>query len=391
MARQKESIRIEEEDGPFRYNYVSVLAVPGLNLESKTEPIALTSFPKLGSQVLLTHNCDAYFSEIDRSTAIAVLLLTALTGSRKFRRWWRYWEKFLRLFMGADVVFAMNFERQTRVCRENRVKEFAGPGCFLVYVAQGDVIEPPYLETTRRIGNTGFGFDIIDGKKYRDRHRSALHSAATSLSVALADTNGTPDTKFLADGLYLKGRENLVIYCKTAMAGNVGLITTNQSSTQSIESANAILPALVGDSKIETAVSLFVQSQKMGNDNLRAFIPAWSALELLINRLERLNRSSWPALLQSLDGLPKWDKDLRQIPADEYRMRDRFYLVACAYNIDTAEDDSRLFAFVNDRRSGFYHRGDVSESELPTTEARKLFRKYLRLSIGSVSGVQVAL
>ncbi len=71
-------------------------------------------------------------------------------------------------------------------------------------------------------------------------------------------------------------------------------------------------------------MSLFVQSQSKANDNLRAFIAAWPALELLVNRLARMLRPEWERILAAQAGeLPRWDRDWTTTPPDTYRIRDK--------------------------------------------------------------------
>jgi hypothetical protein len=125
-----------------------------------------------------------------------------------------------------------------------------------------------------------------------------------------------------------------------------------------------------------------VQSQKKENDNLRSFIAAWSALELLVNRLSKVVRSEWEEVLQT-GAAPSWDIDLRNLPPEGYRMRDRFFSVACVLDPVAATTDTDAFIRVNNMRSGFYHRMEVREQDLPTNDVQMLFRKYLRLGLSA--------
>jgi hypothetical protein len=64
-----------------------------------------------------------------------------------------------------------------------------------------------------------------------------------------------------------------------------------------------------------------------------------------------------------------------------YRMRDRFYSIACTLNRKDASEDCEKFMQANDLRSGYYHRSAVKERDLPTHDVRCLFRKYLSLAL----------
>jgi hypothetical protein len=82
----------------------------------------------------------------------------------------------------------------------------------------------------------------------------------------------------------------------------------------------------------------------------------------------------WKALLAGPQPLPPWDKDLRTLSLDEYRMRDRFFVVACVLDFANASQDAMDFIRINDMRSGYYHRMEARDRDLPTNDARSLFR-----------------
>jgi hypothetical protein len=250
----------------------------------------------------------------------------------------------------------------------------------LIYRAEGNLIEPIQLNATRRIGNIGFGFDVVCGDQYRKVHKTALHTTATALSLALVETTGSPDTHFIGDIIFLTGSGDLTVYSRHIQGGMAALVTSSRYNSESLRAAERYIPAMIDDHRIEMAISLFVQSQNPENDNLRSFIAAWSALELVVNRLSKITRSEWDSVLRR-EALPKWDKDLSDVRPEEYRMRDRFYSVACVLDLGSASADLETFIRVNDMRSGFYHRMEVLDRDLPTEDVRRLFRKYLKLGL----------
>jgi hypothetical protein len=200
--------------------------------------------------------------------------------------------------------------------------------------------------------------------------------------LALVTSNASPDTHFIGDIVYLEAKNDLLVYSKTLEMGAVGLITSSHLTDQATQAARQYLPAMMNEDRVEVAISLFVQSQKRENDNLRAFIAAWSALELLTNRLSKVVRTEREKQLQRGVSV-SWDKDLRNVRPEDYRMRDRFLSVASILDPAGASIDLQTFVRVNDKRSGFYHRMDVPERDLPTNEVQMLFRKYLRLNLAA--------
>ena len=206
------------------------------------------------------------------------------------------------------------------------------------------------------------------------------------LSLAVAETNSSPETHFIGDIIYLTGQKSLVIYCRAVSVGTPGIVVTSPLSSEVLGNAKVFIPAMIKEKRIETAISLFVESQKRENDNLRAFISAWSALELVVNRLSKVIRSEWEDLVET-EVLPTWDRKLSGVPQEEYRMRDRFFSVACVMNLESASCDSEMFKRINNKRSGYYHRLDVQEKDLPTQDAQTLFRKYLKLGLLYISDI----
>lgn len=381
MRRNTAQLPIREEDGPFNYTYLAVMAVPGIHLpEGVGDKVQFCAFPELNAETFLTLDWDAYCVHMDRSTAIAVLMLTGFCGRARFGKLSTYWNRLFVALFGGEKMFRHNLDKESNVVRETRYKDHESSGCYLVYKAEGDILEPVRLHATRKFGNIGFGIDAIQADLYRETHRTALHSTATALSLAMAETNGSPETHFIGDIIYLTGKNGLLVYCRSVQMGAVKIVMTSPPSSDSLRRATIYIPAMINDSRIETAISLFVQSQKRENDNLRAFIAAWSALELLVNRLSKVIRSEWENLVGE-DILPKWDKDLKDVSVEDYRMRDHFFSVACVLDLQSARSDSEMFNRANDMRSGFYHRLDVQEKDLPTHDVRTLFRKYIKLGL----------
>ena len=381
LNAKTEPLPLNEEDGPFSYIYLAVMAVPGMHLpESVDDGVQFCAFPEVNAEAFLTLDWDTYCVHMDRSDALAHLMLSAFMGRARFGKLSAYWHRLLVSLRGRERMFRFDLEKETTAVRNTRHKNHKSSGCYLIYRGEGDVLEPVRLHAARKYGDLGFGIDAVRGEPYREIHRPALHSTATALSLAIAETNGSPETHFIGDIIYLSGKNGLVVYSRTIQMGEVCVVTSSPPSTERLRKAKFYIPAMINDSRIETAISLFIQSQKRENDNLRAFISAWSALELVVNRFSKVVRPKWENLLEN-DVLPKWDKNLKGMLVEDYRMRDRFFSVTCVLDLNSASGDSEMFNRINDIRSGFYHRLDVRDKDLPTHDVRTLFRKYLRLGL----------
>ncbi len=371
---------ITEDDGPFSYSYIAVMGVPGIRLEDGDGEVHLFSFPELNATAILTRDWNRYCDDIDRSSAIGVLLLTGFCGHSRFMMFSSWTNRIRRRLFGVAKLFERNLVREERIARLARVKEHTSPGCYLIYRANGSLVDMPQFHSARKVGRVGFGFDIVDRGLYRSIHKTTLHAVATALSLLIDRGTGSPEINEITDLICLKGNNNLTIFSRSVEFGAASIVISRLPSKDELHEITQYIPLLATDHGIETAISLFVQSHRKDSDNLRAFIPAWSALELLINRLAKVVRSDWERLLQ-IAHLPDWDKDLSGVGPDDYRIRDRFYSVACTLKLEDAGEDCKRFNRSNDRRSGYYHRGDVKEQDLPTEDVRFLFRKYLAIGL----------
>jgi hypothetical protein len=378
-ARKRQPLNIEQSEGPFRYEYVSVSHVLGAKLpDDSPDPLQIGHFSDMNATACLTHDWDEQYFHIDR--AVATLLLTGLFGIKRFKKLLRCVTRFLQWIFGPEWVFMRNLEAQAARIREQRLKDHSGSGCCLVYRAKGQVDQPVNLRASRRYTEVGVALDAFDGSVVREEHKLIVRSIATAVSIALTDTNGSPEIRFLADNVHLLSKDQTVIYVRTLKMGAASVFVTTMLSDELVTAVETYTAGLCSDSKLSSVASLFALSQHKSNDNLRSFISSWSAFELLIYNLEKKYRDAFHELLQSDDvALPSWDADLRVTDIGDYRLRDRFYAVACAINLTEAEADTKKFNELNSKRNDYYHRLTIEDTELPTHDVQSLFRKYLKI------------
>ena len=376
--------QITDEDGPFSYDYIAVTSIPGIklspdqNLETK-----IFDFPELQSKAFLSHSCDRYFYHLDKNSALIYLMCTAFRGRKKYGKLSVYWHKLLVRLFGDKKMFNSRFRRESTFAAAKRRNLKKNIGSYLVYHASGSVLDQLNLYAANKVDKIGFGFDIFPAKKIRKIHQHALNSTLTALSLALVDTNGSPDTHFIGDIIYLTGKNGLKVYSSTIKAGSAGVITSAPPDVKSLLKLNSYIPAMINDKRLETAISLYIQSQRKENDNLRSFIAAWSAFELIVNKFSKMLRPKWQILLAETK-IPGWNRDLKQLPIENYYLRDKFFSIACVLDDKSVTEDTKIFIKINRMRNDFYHRMDLNEEELPTNETQKLFRKYIKLGLAEL-------
>jgi len=380
-VRKRQPLIIEESAGPFQYEYVSVSHVVGAKLpDGSPDPLQIVHFPDMNATACLTHDWDRQYFHIDRANSAATLLLTGLVGIKRFKKLSRSVDQFFQWIFGPEWAFMRNLEAQAKKIREQRFKDHSGSGCCLVYRAGGQVDQPLNLRASRRFTEVGVALDAFDGSVVRETHKLNVRSVATAVSIAMTDTNGSPEIRHLADNVHLLSKDELVIYVRTLKMGAAGMVVTTMPADEFVIAVKTYTAGLSADSKLSSAASLFALSQHKSNDNLRSFIASWSSLELLIFNLEKKYRDAFQELLQSDDvSLPVWDQDLSATNIGDYRLRDRFYAVACSINLAEAAADTGKFNELNSKRNDYYHRFKIADTELPTYDVQSLFRKYLKI------------
>lgn len=382
-ARKRKSRQVEESDGPFRYEYVAISHVVGAQFpKDACDPLELAHFPDENATAYLTQNWDKQYTHIDRANAIGALIVSKFVGIRRFKRLSRPVNAVLSKVFGSEWVFLRNLRLQAIKVREKRIKIHSGSGCCLVYKAQGEIDQPIRLHASKRFRDIGFAIDPIDRGSISILHRSNVRNVLAVVSMVMASTDGSPEIEFLSDGTHLICNDGTVIYVRTVTGHVASVIITTTTSSQLADDVQAYVSGLSSDRKLSGAASLYAVSQHKSNDNLRAFMASWSALEILTNSLEFSYREDLGVRIESGQlSFEGWDKDLSGVAPSDYRLKDKFFVVAVYLGVEEAVSDAEEFAKINKIRGDYYHRLDFNENDLPARGAQKLFRKYLGLAL----------
>ena len=380
-ARKKATVAVTEADGPFRYRYIAISQVQGAHFpDDADDPLEIATFSEVNAKAYLTEKWDSYYEELDSGTAISSVLLGGLFGGQRFGALSRRWHNFRVWMFGPEFVVRRNIQQKSQEIREHRKKEHSGSGCGLIYVADNAVDLPLRLDAARRYGQIGIAIDGIDRGAIRSTHLPFVRSLSTAVSIAMGTTDGSPEIKFLTDGCHLNGPDGFTLHVRTFTAGAVGIVVSAPPTDELFANVERDALQLVADRKLSNASSLFALSQHKSNDNLRAFMAAWSALEFLTNTLEKRVRSEFWGNVESGNIIPPaWDRDLSKIEITEYRLKDKFFVVALHLESVDPLSDIEKFVSINQTRGDYYHRLDIAESDLPTRASQELFRKYLGL------------
>lgn len=131
--------------------------------------------------------------------------------------------------------------------------------------------------------------------------------------------------------------------------------------------------------QLKTPFRLLTQSLETTQDNLRAFMSAWSALEILTNKVFHVYEEKFIAGIvddHNSHGVNNLER-IKDAMKDKYRLTDKFSLVASFLSIEITED-IELFKSMKRVRDNISHGKEFDEETLPVEDARKLASKYLK-------------
>lgn len=132
-----------------------------------------------------------------------------------------------------------------------------------------------------------------------------------------------------------------------------------------------IIDHSISNTNLKTPFRLLTQSLETTDDNLRAFVASWSAIEILINKAFPYYEGKFIAGIVS-DNNSQCVNDflgrIKDVMKDKYKLTDKFLLIA-SFLSDETEEDVALFWKVKKTRDRILHGEQFDEESLPVEEA----------------------
>lgn len=378
----------------MRYQHIVVYWVKGLSpLQSENDGEIIVDSAN-NFRVILTNDPDAPCFEGDRSTAIANLMLNLMFG---------------RVQRGT---FHEQLEETTSEIQQSR-KQKLGAGLYLVFFKDGNVDE---FTPSNQEENEEFVicFDGASKEPIRQASEPYIITALSTLMLAASNIQGVLQ---VSDEVVFFRDDNKPVYCYTPSAS--GTLSVSQCITlEEVLSISDLYKILIYNQDLERVVRLLVSSLKTDNDVLRSFLFGWIALEIFINksfsiiyeprffneisigrfpevlpqffdRIHEVTKAKYPLngndFLTILQGNSEEIRSEMQgnseMQGDEYRLSDKFALVASFLSLESAEKDFKEFMAAKKQRNGLVHGQNIVEAKLPVESVQKLTRKYLQLHL----------
>jgi len=303
---------------------------------------------------------DKYCYEVDRAQSLGHLVLRSAFGRRE--------SDDLRIEMEAEVG---------RI-RERRNKEL-GNSEILVFTAEG-MVEPDFSRPHRETDDFVLGFEVINKDDIAAAYDSQINAVLAAL--CLSTEHEIIQVKRIQRGVYLVNEFGKPVY-SLHLSASVNAFVSRRIAEETIGDARIRAVALMGGESLASVNRLLVQAICSENDRLRRFIFAWSALEILVNKVfpEYENRlfTSVQRDKELASPMERYFRRIRGVMKDKYSIADKFSLIAAWLGDDACETDMDVFISVKKKRDVLFHGEALDEDSLPIPETIGLLKKYLRL------------
>ncbi len=344
------------------YRYTAIYSIKGVTLPSAKEDKELVVDSTQGLRAILTSQPDSYTFQGDRSLAVANLMLQALFRAEP-----------------TSDEFKQRVTDAVEEIKSSRKKQFGG-NPFLVVIGESEVtLFNPSHE--REAGDFIVCFDGINKDTIRDKYNKAITAIITSLTSEVDNVIGI---KKVADSVVLFQEGGKPVYSYSPSVGAAKAYVSTKLTMERIEAIGKLYRLFAADTTLQRVQRLLKSSLENEEDLLRSFLAAWSAFEILVNKIfSTYENKFFNAILEGEypEVRKKYLERIRDVMKGKYRLADKFAAIGFQLSPDTADEDLKTVRQVKAIRDELSHGGSVDEANLPVNPIRDLASKYLRLHI----------
>jgi hypothetical protein len=354
---------LSTDPAKVKFRYTAIFALQGVSWGSEGDrEIAVDE--SSGVRVVLTSDPDKFAFEGDRSLAVATLMLGSLFSDQS-----------------TDDQRRDRVSGQVERIQQSR-RDRLGGYAALVFVAEGEV-ESFHPSNERETHEFAVCFDAADKEEIKRRFEDSVAAVLTAVSLALPGLVGFVKLK---DSVVFERSDGKPLYSYTFTTGPVRAIVSSKPESKALDEIGCLFDRLRQESQLNRVQRLVRSSFDDEQDRLRAFLAAWTALEILVNKVfagyEQRYFSQLLEEQQPLEAKAKFLRRIQDVMKDKYRLSDKFGAIAFQLAPLSADQDLKDMLSIKAVRDKLLHGDDVSEGALPLEPARNLVVKYFGLHVG---------
>lgn len=347
----------------MKAKYTVVWGITGIQLAPTDGDIELINDAGRGLRALLTLDPDRYTMHGDRAAALGTMIL----------------EFFFRGIPRPDNIDD-GMAAWVEQIRAERKQELGNTPALVITVEAESELE--FLEADRCGENESFVLclDTVDKDTIRERFRSAVTAAVNAVILSIENIE---TMRKVHDSVVFERPDGKPVYALTSHV-TASLSVRKPIPTGIEKTTISYYMLLAADSHLQRVQQLLRAAQETREDQLRAFLAAWAALEILINRLfPEYERRFFERMLgeEPQAALTTFLERMRDVMKDKYGLNDKFAASAVQLAPNEADRDLETMKEVKRIRDRLFHGEQVDEDALPVDQALYLARKYLRLHL----------
>ena len=243
----------------MRFTFLSAHCVQGLAHPSGEADITLFADQATGIRVQLTADATQHLHVLNRHLALMSMMLRGMIGSP----------------LEAEFRDQLIVETAT-VANQRRDSIGSNPVVIVEIVGK---IEAQVPANAREIQDFLLCFDAFDKKALKIR----LQSEVSAVLTALRTGTGTQlEFRHVCDGSYVQTDGGKVVHSASAEIGTPDVYVSRRLTKEQQARVGLDISLALKAGPLERVMRLHAQSFNKATDNYRAFVAAWSALEILI-------------------------------------------------------------------------------------------------------------
>ena len=348
----------------MQYKYLAVYKLIGVTRPANGEEEVLVEYPAMNAKALLTYDIDGHLLELDKASVVGFLMLKGIFGP------------------ATSGTFEKRLAHELAELKETRKKD-VGQGVFVIFEADGEVetFEP---QSEREMSDFIIAIEGAQKQPIRSNYQAPIDGLLASFALGSDQVCGV---KKITDGVVFINEEGKPVYSYTFEFSGKATFSTGlvEESITFVKNNTKILGKR---QELVDSARLLSRSIAEDNDDLQSFLSVWAGLEIFISKnfreveklvFQKLGGSMIPSaplrFLQRIQGVMK----------DKYRLTDKFSLVVFELSLESSDEDIETFERIKTVRDKLMHGQDIKVSSLPTDDARKLLRKYLKLYLQKIA------
>lgn len=362
------------ENAAMKARYTVVWGITGIQLGPDDGHVELINDPERGLRAVLTLDPDRYTLHGDRAAALGAMMLDF------------FFRGVPRPQDVEDGIAA--WVEQIRAERRERT----GSTPTLVVIVEREVqLEFSSPDRCQETESFILCLNAVDKDAIREELRPAITAAVNAIILGIDNLEAM---RKVHDSVVFERHDGKPVYALTSHAvGSISVLKPLPEDAGRVISS--LYTLLATADQLQRVQHLLRAAQETREDRLRAFLAAWSALEILINKLfPEYERRFFEHMLGEEPQVARraFLERIRDVMKDKYGRSDKFAAIAFQLAPDDADEDFEAMKEIMRIRDRLLHGEQVDEDMLRVDQTLSLVRKYLRLHVeaSTVRSIQQA-